>query len=140
MGSRSSLAYSGDYSAIANGNSRQTCRHNGRAHQDCWHPSQDCRVDRVSAGAAREDSCGTNKDHGGAVQVLKTGRKKNEKVQVFDDLLQVGISFMLLHASLLEIPVSNYTAEKQAEIKSRWQQMRKDLFRCTQTIHTSAHL
>jgi hypothetical protein len=65
---------------------------------------------------------------------------KREKVQVFDHLLELGISFGLLHASLLEVQLSNYTAEKESEIKSKWKQLKQDFVRCTQTIHTSAHL
>jgi hypothetical protein len=65
---------------------------------------------------------------------------KAERVQVFDSLLQLAISFRLLLEKLLAVQLSNYTQEMQQQVQSQWSKMTGDFMECSKALHTSIHM
>jgi hypothetical protein len=71
---------------------------------------------------------------------MKMVETKAEKVQVFECIMQVQVSFKLLLSALLEIPVQSYTDPMRKGIKLNRARLTEDLIRCSKALHTSAHM
>jgi hypothetical protein len=70
----------------------------------------------------------------------RTIELKAERVQVFDALMQLHVSFKALFSTLSEVQLSHYTEAMQDRVRSGWRRMQEDLLPCTKAIHTSIHL
>jgi len=70
----------------------------------------------------------------------RTIELKAERVQVFDALMRLHVSFKALLSTLSEVQLSNYTQAMQDRVRSDWRRMQEDLLPCTKAIHTSIHM
>src|SRR6266699_559489 len=70
----------------------------------------------------------------------RTVEMKAERVQVFDSLMQLHVSFKMLLSAISRVQLSNYTHEMQDRVRASWQQVSQDLLPCQKAIHTSIYM
>ena len=133
-------ADSGSHSLPASGDPSQTRRDYGGACGDSKGTSGDCEADRESPRQQGKVLDEQTKIMDEQFKFQRTIELKAERVQVFDALMRLHVSFKALLSTLSEVQLSNYTQAMQDRVRSDWRRMQEDLLPCTKAIHTSIHM
>jgi len=125
---------------LASLDSAQARRDSREAHRDCRYTGGDCEADRESPRQQGKVLDEQTKIMDEQFKFQRTIELKAERVQVFDALMRLHVSFKALLSTLSEVQLSNYTQAMQDRVRSDWRRMQEDLLPCTKAIHTSIHM